>query len=29
VVDVIQSVDRDARDRPADDIRMEKVTIAS
>jgi cyclophilin family peptidyl-prolyl cis-trans isomerase len=28
VVDAIQSVDRDARDRPAEDVRMEKVTIA-
>jgi cyclophilin family peptidyl-prolyl cis-trans isomerase len=29
VVDAIQSVDRDARDRPTDDVRMEKVSIAS
>ena len=29
VVDAIQAVERDARDRPADDVRMEKVTIAS
>jgi peptidyl-prolyl cis-trans isomerase B (cyclophilin B) len=28
VVDAIQAVERDARDRPADDVRMEKVTIA-
>src|SRR5437870_10133992 len=27
VVDAIQSVDRDARDRPTEDVRMEKVTI--
>ena len=29
VVDAIQSVDRDARDRPADDVVMNRVTIAS
>ena len=29
VVDAIQSVERDARDRPAEDVRMEKVTITS
>jgi peptidyl-prolyl cis-trans isomerase B (cyclophilin B) len=28
VVDTIQSVDRDGRDRPSEDVRMEKVTIA-
>jgi peptidyl-prolyl cis-trans isomerase B (cyclophilin B) len=28
VVDTIQSVDRDSRDRPSEDVRMEKVTIA-
>ncbi|MDX6520603.1 MAG: peptidyl-prolyl cis-trans isomerase [Gaiellales bacterium] len=28
VVDRIQSVDRDGRDRPTDDVRMEKVTIS-
>jgi cyclophilin family peptidyl-prolyl cis-trans isomerase len=27
VVDAIQSVDRDARDRPTDEVRMEKVTV--
>ena len=29
VVDAIQAVERDARDRPAEDVRMEKVTIAA
>src|SRR5216110_3698163 len=29
VVDAIQAVERDPRDRPAEDVRMEKVTIAS
>jgi peptidyl-prolyl cis-trans isomerase B (cyclophilin B) len=29
VVDAIQSVERDARDRPAEDVRMDKVTITS
>jgi len=29
VVDAIQSVDRDARDRPADDVVMNRVTIAT
>jgi cyclophilin family peptidyl-prolyl cis-trans isomerase len=29
VVDAIQAVERDPRDRPAADVRMEKVTIAS
>jgi peptidyl-prolyl cis-trans isomerase B (cyclophilin B) len=28
VVDTIQSVDRDGRDRPSEDVRREKVTIA-
>jgi hypothetical protein len=28
VVDVISQVDRDARDRPRDDVRIESVAIA-
>jgi cyclophilin family peptidyl-prolyl cis-trans isomerase len=29
VVDAIQAVERDPRDRPAEDVRMEKVTISA